>query len=75
VRRTQVPVGVAFTLAFLSLVPAIRAAESPEVDKNSNAASEPFVLDAGVSLGVAFRPSTIDPVQHPADWFPRINQT
>jgi len=58
VRRTQVPVGVVgFTLAFLSLVPAIRAAESLEVDKNGNAASEPFVLDAGVSLGVPFRPS------------------
>jgi hypothetical protein len=58
VRRTRVAVGVAaFTLAFLSLVPAIRAAETPEVDKNSNAAGEPFGPDASVSLRVPFRPS------------------
>ena len=38
-RRTQVALRVAaFTLAFHSFFPAIRAAETPEVDKNSNAA-------------------------------------
>jgi hypothetical protein len=47
----------AFTLAFLSLVPAIRAAETPEVDRNSNAAGEPFSLDAGVSLRSPFQSS------------------
>jgi hypothetical protein len=58
VRRTQVAVGVAaFTLAFLSLVPAIHAAETPEVDKNSNAADEPFGPGADVWLRVPFRPS------------------
>ena len=52
-RRTQVVVGVAaFTLASLSFVPAIRAAETPEVDKNSNAVGEPFGPDANVSLRV-----------------------
>jgi hypothetical protein len=58
VRRTQIILGVAaFTLAFLSLVPAIRAAETPEVDRNSNAAGEPFSLDAGVSLRSPFQSS------------------
>jgi hypothetical protein len=48
-------VGVAaFTLASLSLVPAICAAETPEVDKNSNAAGERVGPDAGVSLRVPF---------------------
>ena len=57
-RRTQIILGVAaFTLAFLSLVPAIRAAETPEVDKNSNAAGEPFSPDAGVSLRSPFQSS------------------
>ena len=50
--------GVAsLTLGFLSVVPAICAAETPEVDKNSNAAGEPFGPDAGVSLRVPFHPS------------------
>ena len=44
----------ALTLGFLSIVPAIRAAETPEFDKNSNAADEPFDPDAGVSLRVPF---------------------
>jgi hypothetical protein len=50
--------GVAvLTLGFLSVVPAIRAAETPEIDKNSNAAGERFDLGAGVSLRVPFHPS------------------
>ena len=56
-RRTQIVWGVAaFTVAFLSLVPAIRAAETPEVDGNSNAVGEPFGPDAGASLRLPFRP-------------------
>ena len=34
-----------------------RVAETPEVDKNSNAAGEPFGTEAGVSLRIPFRPS------------------
>jgi hypothetical protein len=50
--------GVAvLTLGFLSIAPAIRAAETPEVDRNSNAAGQPFDPDAGVSLRVPFHPS------------------
>jgi hypothetical protein len=44
----------ALTLGFLSVVPAIYAAETPEVNKNSNAAGEPFGPDARVSLRVPF---------------------
>jgi hypothetical protein len=47
----------ALTLGFLSVVPAIHAAETPEVDKNSNAAGKPFDPDAGVSLRAPFHPS------------------
>jgi hypothetical protein len=48
-------VGVAaLTLGFLSVVPAICAAETPEVDNNSNAAGEPIDPDAGVSLRLPF---------------------
>jgi hypothetical protein len=47
--------GVAvLTLGFLFVVPAICAAETSEVDKNSNAAGEPFGPDAGVSLRLPF---------------------
>ena len=44
----------ALTLGFLSVVPAIRAAETPEDDKNSNAAGEPFAPDSGVSIRLPF---------------------
>ena len=44
----------ALTLGFLSVVPAICAAETPEVDNNSNAAGEPIDPDASVSLRLPF---------------------
>jgi hypothetical protein len=47
----------ALTLGFLSVVPAICAAETPEVVNNSNAAGEPFGPDADVSLRVPFHVS------------------
>jgi hypothetical protein len=55
VRRTHVLLGFAvLTSGVLSLVPAICAAETPEVDRNSNAVAEPFAPDANVSLRVPF---------------------
>ena len=41
----------ALTLGFLSIVPAICAAETLEVDKNSNAAGMPFHVSENFSLG------------------------
>ena len=50
-RRTQVLLGfAALTLRLLSLVPAICTAETPEVDRNSNAIGEPFASATNVSL-------------------------
>ena len=54
-RRNQtVWVVAALTVAFLALVPAIRAAETPEVDRNSNNVGEPFDPNANFSLRVPF---------------------
>jgi len=58
VRRTQVACGVAvLTLGFLSVVPVIRATESPDVDANKDAIGEPFAPDARVSLRLPLRTS------------------
>jgi hypothetical protein len=54
-RRTQVVLRIgSFTLAFLSLVPAISAAETAQVDGNSNAVGSPFVHDVAISPGAPF---------------------
>jgi hypothetical protein len=53
VRRTQVVCGVAaLALGFLSVVPVIRATESPDVDANKDTIGEPFAPDARVSLSL-----------------------
>jgi hypothetical protein len=56
-KRSQIVAGVVgFTLAFLPLVAAIRAAEIPEVDGNSNTVGEPFASDASISVRLPFHP-------------------
>jgi hypothetical protein len=53
--RTQIVWMVAaLTLAFLPLVPAIRAAETPEADRTSNNVGEPFDPNANASFRVPF---------------------
>jgi hypothetical protein len=52
-RRTQIVWGAAaFALVFLSLVSAIRSAETAEADRNSNLVGKRFDPDANVSLHV-----------------------
>jgi hypothetical protein len=55
--RTQIVCAAALALVFLSLVPAIHAAEPPEADGNSNVVVKPFDPDANVSLRVPSHPS------------------
>jgi hypothetical protein len=56
--RTQVVCGAAvLTLGFLSVVPVIRATESPVVGPNSDAIGEPFAPDARVSLTLPLQTS------------------
>ncbi len=55
-RQSPLVVGVTvLTLGILSVVPCIRATESPAVDVNKDASGEPFPPDAHVSLRLSLR--------------------
>src|SRR6266496_1878580 len=57
-KRPQISFGIAvFTSGILSVVPAIRATEPPEVDVNGNSVGEPFAPDAGASVSLPFQTS------------------
>jgi hypothetical protein len=47
----------ALTVGTLSVIPGIRAAESPVVDENKDAIGEPFAPDAGTSISRPFQTS------------------
>src|SRR5438477_9425320 len=50
-KMTQIVFGITvLTLGILSLVPGIRATESPEVGANGNGVGQPFATEVGVSL-------------------------